>query len=173
MDRRTVGTKDPGCCREVAVSGGSTVIFFNWVMPKILAFHRMHIFVPSGYPLVTCDQALLSFSPRKVKKRKRMPDRRLTPWDRCNITIKGHALYYFNPRGVLRYFSDHPEISNSQIANFKPPKCLRTSQSLIYLSALPPWTLIHVDLMRYHIMISDSVMPRQIPSSFNSFAVAK
>ena len=26
MDRRTVGTKNPGRCREVAVSGGSTVI---------------------------------------------------------------------------------------------------------------------------------------------------
>ena len=26
MDRRTVGTKNPGRCREVAVSGGSTVV---------------------------------------------------------------------------------------------------------------------------------------------------
>ena len=26
MDRHTVGTKNPGCYREVAVSGGSTVV---------------------------------------------------------------------------------------------------------------------------------------------------
>ena len=42
MDRRTVGTKNPGCCREmaviyreVAVSGGLTVIIIKLLYNKL------------------------------------------------------------------------------------------------------------------------------------------
>ena len=41
MDRRTVGMKNPGCCREVAVSGGLTVLYFalNYILSlKLLHF---------------------------------------------------------------------------------------------------------------------------------------
>ena len=38
MDRRTVGMKNPGHCREVAVSGGSTVSYSN----DIIMHHLCH-----------------------------------------------------------------------------------------------------------------------------------
>ena len=46
MDHRTVGMKNPSCCRELAFSGGSTVIAYSKgtfccfiAVPTVTAFH--------------------------------------------------------------------------------------------------------------------------------------